>query len=47
MKLAITFAPINDDWQAAVRYAIEAERLGIDMAWTAETWGYDGATAIP
>jgi F420-dependent oxidoreductase-like protein len=46
MKLAITFAPAKDDWQAAVTYAIEAERLGIEMAWTAETWGYDGATPL-
>ena len=46
MKLAITFAPVKDDWQAAVTYAIEAERLGIDMVWTAETWGYDGATPL-
>src|SRR5690348_9085146 len=46
MKLAITFAPVKDNWQAAVDYAIEAERLGIDMAWTAETWGYDGATPL-
>jgi F420-dependent oxidoreductase-like protein len=46
MKLAITFAPAKDDWQTAVSYAIEAERLGIDMAWTAETWGYDAATPL-
>src|ERR1700730_14450845 len=46
MKLAITFAPVKDDWQAAVSYAVEAERLGIDMAWSAETWGYDGATPL-
>jgi len=46
MKLAITFAPTNDDWQSAVTYAVEAERLGIDMIWTAETWGYDGATPL-
>jgi F420-dependent oxidoreductase-like protein len=46
MQLAITFAPVEDDWQAAVSYAIEAERLGIDMAWTAETWGYDAATPL-
>lgn len=46
MKLAITFAPVKDDWQAAVNYMIEAERLGIDMAWTAETWGYDSATPL-
>ena len=26
MKLAITFAPSKDDWQAAVNYAVEAER---------------------
>ena len=46
MKLAITFAPARDDWQAAVSYAIEAERLGIDMAWSVETWGYDAATPL-
>ncbi len=46
MKLAVTFAPVKDDWQAAVTYAVEAERLGIDMTWTAETWGYDGATPL-
>jgi F420-dependent oxidoreductase-like protein len=46
MKLAITFAPVKDDWQAAVSYAVEAERLGIDMIWTAETWGYDAATPL-
>lgn len=46
MKLAITFAPDRDDWHAAINYAVEAERLGIDMAWTAETWGYDSATPL-
>ncbi len=46
MQLAITFAPAKDDWQAAVSYAIEAERLGIDMAWSVETWGYDAATPL-
>jgi len=46
MQLAITFAPIKDDWQAAVSYAIEAERLAIDMAWSVETWGYDAATPL-
>lgn len=46
MKLAITFAPIENDWDAAIAYMIEAERLGIDMVWTAEMWGYDGATPL-
>src|SRR5256885_7700455 len=46
MKLAINFSPFNEDWYMAVTYAVEAERLGVDMAWTAETWGYDGATPL-
>src|SRR5579883_346528 len=46
MKLAINVAPSGDDWQAAFTYAIEAERLGVDMAWSVEMWGYDGATPL-
>src|SRR5437867_4257301 len=46
MQVAINFAPFNDDWELAITYAIEAERLGVHMAWTAETWGYDGATPL-
>jgi len=51
MKLAIsfgvtTYTSSNEDWEAAITYAVEAERLGIDSAWTAETWGYDGATPL-
>jgi F420-dependent oxidoreductase-like protein len=46
MKLAINFAPAGDNWEAALTYAIEAERLGVDMAWSVEMWGYDGATPL-
>lgn len=51
MKLAIQFdvstsPSSNDDWTSALTYAIEAERLGVSSAWTAETWGYDGATPL-
>jgi F420-dependent oxidoreductase-like protein len=46
LKVAINFGASNDDWEAACAYAIEAERLGVDMAWTAETWSYDGATPL-
>src|SRR5437588_574685 len=51
MKLAIqfgvsTYTSSNEDWASAVTYAVEAERLGVDSAWTAETWGYDGATPL-
>ena len=37
---------MNEDWTSAIAYAVEAERLGVDSAWTAETWGYDGATPL-
>ena len=51
MKLAIqfgvsTYISSNEDWASAITYAVEAERLGVDSAWTAETWGYDGATPL-
>ncbi|HEY6410172.1 MAG TPA: LLM class flavin-dependent oxidoreductase, partial [Ktedonobacteraceae bacterium] len=51
MKLAIqfgvsTYTSSNEDWESAINYAVEAERLGVDSAWTAETWGYDGATPL-
>ncbi|HEU5230205.1 MAG TPA: LLM class F420-dependent oxidoreductase [Ktedonobacteraceae bacterium] len=51
MKLAIsfgvtTYTSSNEDWEAAITYAVEAERLGVYAAWTAETWGYDGATPL-
>ena len=51
MKLAIqfgvtTYTASNEDWDTAITYAVEAERLGVDSAWTAETWGYDGATPL-
>ena len=51
MKLAIQFGvsaytSSNEDWAPALTYAVEAERLGVDSAWTAETWGYDAATPL-
>jgi F420-dependent oxidoreductase-like protein len=51
MQLAIhfgvsTYTSSNEDWASAITYAVEAERLGVDSAWTAETWGYDGATPL-
>ncbi len=46
MQVAIGFNPLDGDWEPAVKYAVEAERLGVAMAWTAEFWGYDAATPL-
>ncbi len=35
-----------DDWESAVRYAQEAERLGVYSIWSAEAWGHDGITPL-
>ena len=34
------------DWDSAVRYAQEAERLGVYSFWSAEAWGHDGITPL-
>src|SRR5579863_4915731 len=46
MQVAIGFNPLDGDWEPAVTYAVEAERSGVAMAWTAEFWGYDAATPL-
>ena len=51
MQVAISFSVTtytssNEDWTAAINYAVEAERLGVASAWSVETWGYDGATPL-
>ncbi len=35
-----------DDWDSAVRYAQEAEQLGVYSIWSAEAWGHDGITPL-
>ena len=34
------------DWERTVDFVCEAERLGVDVAWSAEAWGYDAVTPI-
>src|SRR5712692_10346220 len=47
MKLGIYFGPATDeDWNTSVNYAVEAERLGVDIAWCPEAWGYDAVTPL-
>lgn len=46
MRVAIDLGPPDAGWKDHVAYAVEAERLGVEMVWTAETWGYDAATPL-
>jgi F420-dependent oxidoreductase-like protein len=46
MKVAVGLGPVNEDWEEAAAFVQEAERLGVDSAWSAETWGHDAATPI-
>lgn len=52
MKVAIGLgAPyasdINDiQLENQITYAVEAEKLGVDSAWSAEAWGYDAVTPL-
>ena len=35
-----------DGFERIVEYTREAERLGVDVAWTAEAWGMDAVTPL-
>ncbi len=34
------------DFEPVVRFAVEAEKLGVDAAWSAEAWGQDGVAPL-
>ncbi len=36
----------KDDFDEVVDFAVEAEALGIDQAWSAEAWGYDAVSTL-
>ncbi len=50
MKTAIQFgAPASGarrDFERVVDFAVEAEKLGVDQAWSAEAWGSDAVTPL-
>ena len=49
MRTSISFGGAGgkgDDWPDVVEYVREAERLGVDDAWSAEAWGQDAVTAV-
>ena len=49
MRTSISFGGAGgkgDGWSEVVDYVREAERLGVDFAWSAEAWGQDAVTAV-
>ena len=44
MKVGISFG--GQVWERGAAFVLEAEKLGVDSVWTAETWGFDAATPI-
>jgi F420-dependent oxidoreductase-like protein len=34
------------DFEKVVQFAVEAEKLGVDQAWSAEAWGYDAVSTL-
>ncbi len=45
MKVGIGFGG-GPDWERSAQFVQEAEKLGVDSVWTAETWGFDAATPV-
>src|SRR5215207_10100105 len=46
MRVGIGIGGGRDGWEAAATYLHEAERLGVDSAWTSEAWGFDAFTPL-
>jgi F420-dependent oxidoreductase-like protein len=46
VKVAIGLGIANEDFEEAASYVVEAERLGADIVWSAESWGHDAATPL-
>ena len=49
MRTSISFGGAGgtgEDWSDVVEYVREAERLGVDFAWSAEAWGQDAVSAV-
>jgi F420-dependent oxidoreductase-like protein len=46
MKVAIGIGVANEDWEGMASFVQEAERLGVDSVWSAESWGHDAATPL-
>jgi F420-dependent oxidoreductase-like protein len=47
MKVAVGFHRLAiEDWEELTSFALEAERLGVDAAWSAEAWAHDAVTPL-
>ncbi|MEX2236791.1 MAG: LLM class F420-dependent oxidoreductase [Dehalococcoidia bacterium] len=46
MRVAVSLGPSNENWDEMATFVGEAERIGVDAVWSAETWGTDAATPI-
>ncbi|MCI2418169.1 LLM class flavin-dependent oxidoreductase [Saccharopolyspora sp. K220] len=47
MRTATTIeASGGDNWSEPVEFAVEAEKLGLDVCWVAEAWGSDGPSFL-
>ncbi|MCG8589191.1 MAG: LLM class flavin-dependent oxidoreductase [Proteobacteria bacterium] len=50
MKTAISIGGAasgrSEDFESVVEFAVEAEKLGADQAWSAEAWGWDGVSTL-
>ncbi len=46
MKIAIGIGVTNENWEGMAEFVQEAERLGVDAVWSAESWGHDAATPL-
>jgi len=46
MRTAVQLSGDAAPWPEAVDFAVEAERLGVDMVWVAEAWGADGPSVL-
>ena len=50
MKVAIGYggpaSGAKRDWDTQVEFLLEAERMGVDIIWSAEAWGMDGVTTL-
>lgn len=46
MRVAIGIGVVNDDFESMAAYVREAEKLGVEAVWSAESWGHDAVTPL-